>query len=347
MTRLYAAVATLVVAAAVVAAGCGSGSGGVPEGVVAVVDGTEISRSELDALIDQAKAGFKAQQQEFPKVGTQEYLAYQQQLVAFLVRKAEWEKAAEELGVKVTDADIEKVRTQILKERFSGDEKKLADALEEQGLTEESFRETLEVAALSDKLFKAVTKDVKVTDTEALTYYTQYADQYGSPEQRDVRHILIAEKGSDGQVDYAKSKEEADRIYALLQDGGDFAALAKQYSADTGTASIGGKYTAIKGQSVAPFEKVAFSLETNEISKPVKTQFGYHIIQATADTKPKQVTPFGKVKAGIKTQLLQDKRNQKMTEWEQDLQKRYASKVSYADGYAPPEIPESTDTVTQ
>jgi foldase protein PrsA len=347
MTRLYAAVAALVVAAAVVAAGCGSGSGGVPEGVVAVVDGTEISRSELDALIDQAKAGFKAQQQEFPKVGTQEYLAYQQQLVAFLVRKAEWEKAAEELGVKVTDADIEKVRTQILKERFSGDEKKLADALEEQGLTEESFRETLEVAALSDKLFKAVTKDVKVTDTEALTYYTQYADQYGSPEQRDVRHILIAEKGSDGQVDYAKSKEEADRIYALLQDGGDFAALAKQYSADTGTASIGGKYTAIKGQSVAPFEKVAFSLETNEISKPVKTQFGYHIIQATADTKPKQVTPFGKVKAGIKTQLLQDKRNQKMTEWEQDLQKRYASKVSYADGYAPPEIPESTDTVTQ
>lgn len=347
MKRFHAAVAALALSAALVAAGCGSGSGDVPDGAIAVVDGTEISKAELDTLVDQAKAGFEAQQQEFPKVGTQEYLAYQQQLVAFLVRKAEWEKAAVELGVTVTDADIEKVRKQILNERFSGDEKKLADAIEEQGLTEETFRDTLEVAALSDKLFQAVTKDVKVTDTEALTYYTQNAEQYGTPEQRDVRHILIAEKGSDGQVDYAKSKEEADRIYALLQDGGDFAALAKEYSADTSSASNGGKYTAIKGQSVAPFEKVAFSLETNEISKPVKTQFGYHVIQATADTQPKKVTPFAKVKAGIKAQLLQDKRNQAMTEWEKDLQKRYESKVSYADGYAPPQIPDSTDTVTQ
>jgi parvulin-like peptidyl-prolyl isomerase len=347
MTRLSAVVAVLVAAVAFVAAGCGSGSGDVPGDAVAVVDGTEISRSELDALTDQAKAGFKAQQQEFPKVGTQEYVAYQQQLVAFLVRKAEWEKAAQELGIKVTDADIAKVRAQLLEERFSGDEKKLADALEQQGLTEESFRETLEVSALSDKLFNAVTKDVKVTNADALGFYTQNASQYGTPEQRDVRHILIQEKGANGQIDFAKSKQEADRVYAMVKNGGDFAALAKKYSADTGTASIGGKYTAIKGQSVAPFEKVAFSLETNEISEPVKTRFGYHIIQATADTKPQKVTPFDKVKAGIKTQLLQEKRTQKMTEWEQDLKKRYDSKVSYADGFAPPDIPDSTETATQ
>jgi foldase protein PrsA len=346
MRRLTIALALLASAAALVAAGCG-GSGSVPDGVVAVVDGTEIPRSDLEALIDQAKASLQSQQQEFPKVGTQEYLAYQQQLVAFLVRKAEWEQAAEELGVKVTDADVEKVRKQILKERFSGDEKKLADALEELGFTEESFRETLAVSALSDKLFKAVTKDVKVTDTEALTYYTQNAELYGTPEQRDVRHILVAEKGTDGQVDYAKSKAEADRIYGLLQDGGDFAALAKQYSADTASAADGGKYTAIKGQSVAPFEKVAFALETDAISEPVKTEFGYHIIQAIADTQPKKVTPFEKVKAGIKLQLLQDRRNEKMKQWEQDLQEQYKSKISYAEGYAPPEIPDSTETETQ
>jgi parvulin-like peptidyl-prolyl isomerase len=154
-------------------------------------------------------------------------------------------------------------------------------------------------------------------------------------------------KDAGGQVDYAKSKEEADRIYALLEDGGDFVALAKEHSADESSASNGGKYTAVRGASVPEFDKVAFELETNEISQPVKTQFGYHVIQATADTKPAQGTPFNKVRASIKSLLLQDRRNETMTQWVKDLQKRYESKVSYATGFAPPEIPESTETATQ
>lgn len=347
MRRSLIALALVAAVVALVGAGCGGGSGDVPEGAIAVVDGAEISETDLDQLIDQAKAGFEVQQREFPKAGTQEYVAYQQQLVAFLVQKEQWQQEAEKLGVKITDADLDKARADLLKERFSGDEKKLADALEAQGFTEESFREALRVSVLSDKLFEAVTKDVKVTDEEALAFYTQNPDQYGSPEQRDVRHILISEKDANGQVDFAKSKQEADRIYGLLEDGGDFAALAKEYSDDTGTATIGGKYTAIKGQSVPEFDKAAFALATNEISKPVKTQFGYHIIEPIADTKPKKVTPFQKVKAAIKAQVLQDKRTETMTQWEQDLPEQYDGKVSYAQGYAPPELPESTETETQ
>jgi peptidyl-prolyl cis-trans isomerase C len=347
MRRSLIALALLAAVAALVGAGCGGGSGGVPEGAIAVVNGTEIPEADLDQLIDQAKAGFEIQNRDFPKAGTQEYLAYQQQLVAFLVQKEQWEQEASKLNLEITDADIDKARADLLKERFSGDEKKLADALEQQGFNDESFREALRVSVLSDKLFEVVTKDVKVTDAEALAYYTQNPDQYGSPEQRDVRHILIAEKDANGQVDYAKSKAEANRIYGLLEDGGDFAALAKEHSADTGTATIGGKYTAIKGQSVPEFDKAAFALATNEISKPVKTQFGYHIIEPIADTKPKKVTPFQKVKAAIKAQLLQDKRTQMMTEWEQDLPKQYDGKISYAQGYAPPELPDTTETQTE
>ena len=358
MTRLTFTLAILVTAASLVAVGCGTSSQDVPDDVVAVVDGTDIPRSELDALVDQAKAGFKAQDREFPKVGTQEYKAYQQQFVAFLVQKAEWDQAADELGVEITDADIEKVRKNLLEDRFDGDEKKLEEAIKEQGLTEESFRETLRVTVLSTKLFEAVTKDVKVPDADALAYYTQNADQYGTPESRDVRHILIAEQvdpdcrpnpanPTQCEVNFAKSKEEADRIYGLLQDGGDFAALAKEYSDDTSSASNGGNYAAVRGQSVPEFDKAAFELETDEISKPVKTVYGYHVIQATADTKPRKVTPFAKVRAGIKAQLLQEKKNQTMTEWVQDLQASYEGKVSYANGFEPPEIPESTETATQ
>ena len=81
------------------------------------------------------------------------------------------------------------------------------------------------------------------------------------PESRDVRHILIAEKDANGQVDFAKSKAEADRLYAELQNGADFAALAKENSADTGSARDGGKSTVNRGQTVPEFDKTAFELK--------------------------------------------------------------------------------------
>jgi parvulin-like peptidyl-prolyl isomerase len=326
-------------------AGCGGGSDSVPGDAVAVVDGTEIPRSELDALMAQAKKSYEATQQEFPKVGTPEHQQVQQTYVAFLVRKAEYEQAADELGVEVTEKDVDKARTEFVKSRFGGDEKKLADALEEQGLTEETFRETLFVSELSRKIFDAVTKDVAVTEAEILASYTQNQDQYRTPESRVVRHILVSEKSSNGEVDYPKSKTEADRIYGLLQNGGDFASLARQLSDDTGTKSEGGMYTVVKGAGTDPsFEKVALELETGKFSRPVKTAFGYHLIEAFADVKPAKVTPLAQVRQSLKASLLQDKKNQKMTEWVEELDKRYKGKVSYAAGLAPPEVPEATDT---
>jgi parvulin-like peptidyl-prolyl isomerase len=347
MKRSLTMLAACAAALGLVAAGCGGGSGDVPTGAIAVVDGTEIARTELDDLMTQAKASYEAQKQDFPKVGTAEYQSIQQQYVAFLVQKAEFEQAAEDLDVQVTDADVKQARDRLRDERFEGDEKKLADALEEQGLSEEAFLETLRVSVLAEEIFKAVTKGVKVTDAEALTSYTQSSEQYKTPESREVRHILIAEKDSNGQVDYAKSKTEADRIYGLLQDGGDFAELAKENSDDQGSATSGGNYTANRGQSVPEFDKTAFALKTNEVSRPVKTQFGYHVIQALEDAKPAKVTPFDEVKASIKATLLQDKKSETMTDWVTELQKDYEGKVSYATGFAPPDLPEPTETETE
>lgn len=344
MKRIHLTLALLAAAVGLAIVGCGGGSGAVPSGTIAVVDGTEIPQSELDALMEQAKKSMEAQNQSFPKQGTQEYLSIQQQYVAFLVQKTEFEQAADELGVEITDADVEKTRKEFVKDRFGGDEKKLTAALKEQGLSEKAFLQTLRVSVLSQKIYDEVTKDVKVTDTEALTAFTQNQGQYGGqPESREVRHILIAEKDGKGKVDYPKSKSDADRIYARLKSGEDFAALAKEFSADESSKNTGGNYTANRGQSVPEFDKVAFELKTNEISRPVKTEFGYHVVQAISAIKP--ATSFEDLKAGIKSQLLQEKRQQTLTDWVEDLQKRYQDKVSYAAGYAPPEIPEApTDT---
>ena len=72
-----------------------------------------------------------------------------------------------------------------------------------------------------------MTKEITVPDAEVVAYYQQNSSQYSTPESRDVRHILVAEKNGEN-VDYAASKAEADRILAEIRGGADFAALAKR-----------------------------------------------------------------------------------------------------------------------
>jgi parvulin-like peptidyl-prolyl isomerase len=342
MTLARITLGILFAALALAASACGGGSDSVPSGAIAVVDGTEISEDDLDELIAQAKKGYEAQKQEFPKAGTPEFQSIQTQYVAYLVELEEFRQAAEELGVSVTDEDVDKAEQELIKSRFDGKRTAYEKALEAQGFTAEQYREkALAVSALSKKIFDEVTKGVKVTDQEILAYYTQNQSQYGTPESRDVRHILIAEKSGDGKVDFAASKAKADDIYAQLENGADFAALAKSSSADPGSKESGGKLTISRGQTVPEFDKISFELDTGELSKPVKTQYGYHVIEAVSDVRKASTTPIDKVRATIRATLLQEKRNEEMQAWVEDLKSDYEGKVSYAAGYEPPELPEA------
>jgi foldase protein PrsA len=330
----------------VFAPACGGG-GDVPEGAVAVVEGTEISRAELDELVERAKKAYAAQKQEFPKVGTPEYQNVQTQYVAFLVQREEFEKEADELGIEVTQKDVDKEVQEFIKSRYEGDRKAAEKALDEQGFTFEAFEETIRTSVLAQKLFNGLTKDVKVEEAEILAYYQQNLQaQYQTPESRDVRHILISEKKQGEEVDFPKSKAEADRIYAELKGGGDFAALAKENSDDPGSKDTGGKLSITRGQTVPEFDKTAFELEEGAISQPVKTTYGYHIIEALSAVRKAKTTPIAKVRASIRTTLLQEKKTAFMTDWVEDLTKKYDGKVSYAAGFEPPEIPDATTTET-
>ena len=341
------ALAFLAFVLVVSAAACGGGGGDVPAGMVAVVDGTEISRAELDELVERAKKAYEAQKQEFPRVGTPEFQNVQTQYVAFLVQREEFEKEAEELGIQVTEKDVDKEVQEFIKSRYQGDQKAAEKALDEQGFTFEAFVETMRTSVLAQKLFDAVTEDVKVEEGEILSYYQQNLQaQYQTPESRDVRHILISEKKEGEEVDFPKSKAEADRIYAALRDGGDFAALAKENSDDPGSKDGGGKLTISRGQTVPEFDKTAFDLKEGTISQPVKTTYGYHIIEALSPVRDAKTTPLAKVRASIRTTLLQEKKTTFMTDWVEDLTEKYEGKVSYAAGFEPPEIPDETTTET-
>jgi parvulin-like peptidyl-prolyl isomerase len=143
-----------------------------------------------------------------------------------------------------------------------------------------------------------------------------------------------------------KTKADADRIRTELVNGGDFAALAKANSIDPGSKDAGGKLTVSKRQTVAPFDKAAFSLDTNELSQPIKTQFGYHLIQPLGAVKPGSVTPFAQVKDQIKTQLESETKNTAVNKWVADVEKEYKDKVQYAAGFEPPDTSTTTGQTT-
>jgi parvulin-like peptidyl-prolyl isomerase len=327
-TRALASAAGVLVALSVVAAGCGGGGGGaggsLSSGVAANVAGEEITQTQLDEVIAQAESRLKAQGQKIPAAGSQEYQAFQQNALQFLVQRVQFEQKAEELGVSVSDKEIDERVQRVLTQFFGGSQKKYEDSLEKQGITDEQVREELRSTLLSEKIFAKVGDAVKVTDAEIEAYYNANPQLYAQKASRDVRHILVA------------SKALADDLHGQLKAGADFAALAKKYSTDPGSKSTGGKLTIQRGQTVPAFEKVAFALNVGELSEPVKTTYGWHIIEALTAEKEGTKTPLKSVRKTISDTLLGQKKSDAVTKWLEDLKKEYEDKITYATGLAPP-----------
>ena len=325
---LFLLVASLALFAA---AGCGGDdSVEVPADAVAVVGENEVPKSDFDGLLNQARQSYKAQKREFPKAGTPEYNTLKNQAVQFLVQREQFEIKADELGVEVSEKQVADRLEQIKKQYFEGSEKKYAEQLKQQGLTDVQVKRDIRAQLVQEAIFKKVTGGVKVADKEIEEYYTKNKAQYGQPESREIRHILVP------------TKKQADSLYAQLQAGGDFAALAKKHSKDPGSAAQGGKLTVAKGQTVPPFDQTTFLLKGDQISRPVKTQYGFHIIQPLSAVKPAKTTPLKDVKESIRQQLVQTKRNEAMTKWVEETKKEFAEKTHYQVGYNPP--PAATDT---
>jgi parvulin-like peptidyl-prolyl isomerase len=323
LLRLLPLFALLAVVA--LAAGCGGGGGKktVPADSVAVVGSVDITKSTFTLLMNGTKSAYIARKTPFPKPGTPQYKALQDQTMKYLVQQSELEQKAKGLGIVVTDKDVQARLKQIKQQYFAGSEKKYQQQLKAQGLTEPLLRVNLHGQILSEKIYAKVTGDVKVSDADIKKYYDDHKSTYAKPASRDVRHILV------------NSKKLADSIEAQLKSGADFATLAKKYSKDPGSAAQGGKLTISKGQTVAPFDKVAFSLKKNELSAPVHTTYGWHVIQALSDLKPATQQPLKDVTTSISTQLLQTKKTDTINKWVDDVNKEYAKRIAYGTGYTP------------
>jgi parvulin-like peptidyl-prolyl isomerase len=322
-TYTFAGAFAVVLAFLAVACGTSSGAGDVPANSVAVVGDRAITKAEFEELVTYAKRSYDAQKRPFPKVGTQEYAQIRDQAVRFLVQRAQFEVKAEDLGVNVTDEAVDKRIEQYKKERHGGSDKKFQAELKAQGLTLQQAREIIRANLIQEAIYNKVTADAKVSETEIREYYEKNKAQYGTPETRIVRHVLVKEKAL------------ADRLHQQLRAGGDWKAIAKRYSQDPASKSQGGRMTATKGALVPEFEQAAFSVGNNGITKPVKTQYGWHIIQALSPVKKGSTTPFKQVKEAIRQQLVQEKKNKEMQSWVEDMRKDLDDETAYQVGYKP------------
>ena len=178
--------------------------------------------------------------------------------------------------------------------------------LKKQNLTIDQVRDDVRASVIQNKIYEKVTAGVNVSDKDIDSYYKKNKQQYVQPASRDVRHILV------------KKKALADQIYQQVTHGGNFAALAKKYSTDPSSKDSGGKMTISKGRQVPEFDKVAFALKPHEVGQPVKTTYGWHVIEALTPTKKQSVTKLSEVKTAIRQQLLQQKKQDEMRKWVDD-----------------------------
>ena len=307
-----------VAAAALLAAGCGGGGGGsLGQDDVAKVGDVTITKDQFNQLMQQAQESYKAQKQKFPAQATPQYQQLKSQAVALLVQHAEYDQEAKDLGVSVSQKQIDDRVKQYAKTYYGGSEDKMFKQLAKQHITRDTVEQQIRYQLLQQALYDKITANVKVSPQEIKNQYTQQYHQ-----TRTVRHILVKSHALAMKLD---NELKADH-------GKNFATLAKKYSKDPSSASQGGKLTISKGETVMQFDQMAFMLGKGTISNPVHTQYGWHIIQPLSKIKPPP--PFNQVKEPIDQQLLSQKKQQVAQKWAASLTKKF--KPQYQTGYAPP-----------
>ncbi|MHA6532448.1 foldase protein PrsA [Paenibacillus sp. BAC0078] len=248
---------------------------------IATVNGTDITKEQLyDKLVE---AGGKSTLQN-------------------LITTTLVDQEAKKANIKVTDADIAQ-EIEDLKAQFGGEEG-LNSALQQSSMTLDDLKKQM---PLQVEIRKLIEPKVKITDEDISKYYNDNKASFKQEEEVRASHILV------------KTKEEADAIVKQLKEGADFATLAKEKSADTGSKDKGGDLNFFKkGDMVAEFSDAAFKLKVGETSGAVKTNYGYHVIKVT-DRKEAHEYTLAEKKDEITKTLKAQKVSEMSATWLQEL----------------------------
>lgn len=279
--------AALVAAVALTAVGCADSD------TAAKVNGEQITVTELDKQVAQLK-------KQYPDMfegadGEGRLIDFKQRLLDNLINQELVRQAAEDKGIKVSDADVKKQIEQ-LRAGFK-DQKQFEQALSSAGMTADGLDNQIREQLLTQKLIESLESDSKVTEAEIKEYYEKNKTQFFQKEAKRASHILFK----------PEEKTKAEAALKELKDGEDFGKLAKKYSVDTATAAKGGDLGWPSTPFVAEFQTALDKLKVGQTSTLVKTPYGWHIIRVT-DERDGSQQKLADVSDQIKQILVQQRR---------------------------------------
>jgi parvulin-like peptidyl-prolyl isomerase len=219
-----------------------------------------------------------------------------------------------------------------IKSQYSTEEDFKKD-LKEQGMTDQEFNKKLEEQVMMmDLIDKEVTAKIpEITDQEIQKYFTDNKDKDKNltvPEKVRIRHILVKVPNNATQTDWDNALKKIKDLQKKIKGGADFADLATKNSDDTGSAKNGGDLGSFsRGMMVKEFENAAFALNVGQISEPVKTQFGYHLLKCEEKSVVQKRT-LDESKDYIKKVLFDNKGRDKYLAWVDSLRKKTNVKIN-------------------
>jgi peptidyl-prolyl cis-trans isomerase C len=273
-----------------------------PDAMVATGKNVEVRRSRLDHEVITFKASAAARGQNIPPEQTimveQQILQRLLQIQVLLPKATDADKAK---GKEVADKRFEEIK------KRAGTEEAMSRQLKLVGMSEADLRKRMVEEATAEIVLEREL-NIKVSADDVKKFYEDNPGKFEQAEMVRAAHILRRTREEAGQ-EYPADKKETQRkliedVLKKARDGGDFAALAKEYSEDPGSKDRGGEYTFGRKQMVPEFETVAFALATNQVSDVVTTQFGYHIIKLY-EKLPAKKMEFEKVSSDITDYLKQ------------------------------------------
>jgi peptidyl-prolyl cis-trans isomerase C len=260
---------------------------------VAKVNGEEISKSQVEEAFGAAVQASGVKVEDLTP--EQRLNGYRQILDELIMDKLVAKAAAE---ITISDDEV-KAEIAKLKKQFPTEEAFEAQ-LKAAGQTPEKLDTALRTMLQQQKWMQSqIQATDQIADDDAKKFYDSNAEEFKKPDTVKASHILFM-VDKDASDDVVKQKKEAaEKAAARAKKGEDFGKLAKELSEEPGAKESSGDLGFFTKDSMVPeFAEVAFSTEPGEVSAPVRTQFGWHVIKVT-DKKPAGVTPFAEVKDQI------------------------------------------------
>ncbi|HWB72550.1 MAG TPA: peptidylprolyl isomerase [Egibacteraceae bacterium] len=287
--RAQAPLALLTAVVALLAAACAGAANTADPSTAAVVDGTAIPLTAVETLFVSAKANPQVAQQ-LQGDGARRVQA---QILSDLVRARLLELAAgEQLGITVDEADVDAKRAEVV-EQLGGQEA-FDEIVAQNRLSPQDLDAQLRSLAYQELVAERLTRDLRVPREEIRQAYER---EYAGNSPR-VRHILV------------ETEEQARDALRRVRAGEDFAAVASEVSGDPGSAQRGGELGAIRrGATVPEFEEAVFGARPGEVVGPVRTQFGFHVIEVL------EAPPLEAVEDDLRAQLLEQRQAEVLRDW--------------------------------